>query len=890
MRTRRPSLLRIPRARSLLLAGALAIVATTATLAAHAYTDLLVFTELGGEDVFWTTLRWKLLAYGAAGAGTAAIVLANLLVAERLSHGAAARVTREQRRLAYPIVAIAAGIISAQWHAPGTWSRLALWSGRTDFGVTDPLFHRDAGFYVFSLPLYQHVAAWLLASLAMAAAASVAVHAVASGIRRDGRLLVSRGARAHLLLLAAIVLLVVSWRYRLDRYSLAVPHGGLTGAGFTDAHVRAPARAILAWLAVIAAGIVAGAAAGRLRPLPTAITIVIALLAITAPGLISRPLERYVVQPQKLTRERPYVSASIAATRRAFALDRIAARASPGSGRVSAVDLEQGRATVDNVPLWDADVLRPALDELQSLARYYSFASTTLDRYRLNGVPQTLTVAARQLDLRGLGPDARGWANPRLAYTHGYGVTAVRSTQTGDSGHPRFAQTGFGADANPLGLREPRVYFGEQPATRPRYVVVASRRAEVDAPVPGSETPGYHYDGPGGIGLSGLVRRSAFALRFGDLNLLLSQTIGKRSRILVHRDAGERLRTLAPFLRWDGRPQTVIAGGRVNFVFSGYTTSRSYPYSQPVELGGARVNYARAAVHAVVDGFDGSVRIFAADAGDPILRAWRTVYPGLVRPAAEMPAELRSHLRYPVALFDAQIEAYATYHAAEPTAFANGSDTWERALQLAGPVEKVGEIRFPTAVARDRTRPATVFARLPGEAEEHFMLAMPFTPRGRENLVAYLAASLDEQGHPRLTLLSLPRNRLTLGPSQVTRRILASPGVSRRLELSNREARDLGKTSVDRTIVGEPRLLPIGDTLVQVQPIYLVAGGSGVPRLQLVTALANDRVGYGPDVETALRRTLPAGTGMAAATSAPPSAGLATSSRPSTAASRSQMP
>ena len=275
-------------------------------------------------------------------------------------------------------------------------------------------------------------------------------------------------------------------------------------------------------------------------------------------------------------------------------------------------------------------------------------------------------------------------------------MTAVRSTQVGEAGHPRFAQTGFGADANPLGLREPRVYFGEQPAARPPYVVVASRRAEVDEPAPGSEAPDYHYDGPGGIGLSGLARRSAFALRFGDLNLLLSQTITGRSRILLHRDARERLRTLAPFLRWDGHPHTVVAGGHVNFLFSGYTTSRSYPYSQPVELGGARVNYARAAVHAVVDGFTGSVRIYAADAGDPILRAWRTVYPGLVRPAAEMPAGLRSHLRYPVALFDAQIEAYATHHAAETTAFANGSDTWERAVQLAGPVEKVGEIRFPT--------------------------------------------------------------------------------------------------------------------------------------------------------------------------------------------------
>ena len=583
-RTRRVSLLRVPRARSLLVAVVLAVFASIAATAAHAYTDLLWFIELGSEDVYWTTLRWKLVAYGMAGVGTAGIVLANLVIAERITGARAddaAKLPRAQRRIAYPVVAIAAGIVSAKWQAPGVWSQLALWSGRSDFGVTDPLFHRDAGFFVFALPLYQHIAAWLLATIAMAAAATLAAHVLAGGIRRDGRLVVKRGPRAHLLVLAAIALLIVSWRYRLDRYGLALPHGGAPGAGYTDAHVRVPAFAVLAWLSVVGAGILLGAAAGRLKLLPTAVTIGLALLATAAPGLVARPLERYVVQPQKLTREKPYVAAAIASTRRAFALDRIAVRESPGSARLTDADLARNGTTVDNVPLWDADVLRPALDELQSLGRYYSFPSTTLDRYG----SRTLTVAARQLDLSALGADARGWANPRFAYTHGYGVAAVDSTKASAGGHPPFAETGFGAGARALGLREPRVYFGQQPDARPPYVVVASRRAEVDEPAPGSRVPAYHYDGPGGIRLSGLLRRSAFALRFGDLNLLLSQTVSARSRILLHRDAGERVRTLAPFLRWDDRPQTVVAGGRIKFVFSGSTTSRTYPYSKPIETG-----------------------------------------------------------------------------------------------------------------------------------------------------------------------------------------------------------------------------------------------------------------------------------------------------------------
>jgi uncharacterized membrane protein (UPF0182 family) len=388
-------------------------------------------------------------------------------------------------------------------------------------------------------------------------------------------------------------------------------------------------------------------------------------------------------------------------------------------------------------------------------------------------------------------------------------------------------------------------------------VVVNSHRGEVDEPAAGSQQqPDYHYDGPGGIALSGFVRRAAFSARFGDLNLLLSETVSKDSRIVLHRNAGERLRTLAPFLRWEERPQTVVVGGRVAFLFTGYTTSDHYPYSMPVRMGQSRVNYVRASAHAVVDAFSGKVSIYTADSADPILRAWRTVYPDLLRPASEMPPQVRSHLRYPAALFDAQIKAYGTYHA-DATAFWNGSDAWQRPRQLAGPVERAGEIRFPAQSGGSTMRPGYVFARLPGDREPRFMLVTPFTPRGRQNLVAYLAGSIGADGRPQLALLSLPRNRLTLGPSQVTRQILATPAVSRQLELANRESRDLGKTSVDRTIVGVPRLVPVGDALVQVQPVYLVAGGSGVPRLRLVAVQANGRVGYGTDVETALRRTLP---------------------------------
>ena len=330
------------------------------------------------------------------------------------------------------------------------------------------------------------------------------------------------------------------------------------------------------------------------------------------------------------------------------------------------------------------------------------------------------------------------------------------------------------------------------------------------------------------------------------------------SRIIIRRDVRGRLVALAPFLRWDDRPEVAVVDGRITYLFHGYTTSDAYPYSASVLLGRSRVNYMREAARAAVDAFSGRVSIYAADDADPILRAWQAAYPDLFLSASRMPRGLRARLRYPRALFKAQMDVFATYHALDVTAFWTGSDAWQTALQIAGPIEKAGEVHFPNperAVDPDerdengvtsdtwRMRPAYFLARLPGDSRERFVLVTSFTPRGRHNLVGYVAGWVDSHGRLRLTALSLPRDRLTFGPAQATRRILASAGVSERLELLNRETRDLGKAAVQRTVLGVPRVVPLADQLVTVQPIYTSAGGDGVQRLQLVAVHANDRVG-----------------------------------------------
>jgi uncharacterized protein len=874
----RLSLWRTPRSRALLLLGTLGTLIGVVAVVARFYTELLWFREQGAVGAYLTTLKWKILAEGVVGLGTSCFVLVNLAIVERVAAvtgdrtgGRAVTALRRGRRLVYPLVALACGWVSVQSRPADTWQLLLLWANRTPFGVEDPVFHRDVGFFVFSLPLYREVAGWLLETGLMAVVASLAAYAL-MGAHERPRSAVARKVQAHMLALGALVLLVVAWRTRLAQLDLVLPHDGsrVPGASYTDIHVASPALAVLGLMAVLGAMLCFYATVKR--P-PLLLVVAVALLASAAlvgkselPALV----ERFDVQPQELTRERPQLAHAIDFTRRALALDRVHVRSLPDDGNLSAAGIRENRRTLDNVPLWDARVLKPALNDLQSIGQYYSFPSLTVDRYTLDGEPKVMTIAARQLDRRRLGEDGDGWATARFAYTHGYGVVAVGAAGADPSRPSSLVQSASAAQPNALGLRQPRIYYGaEAPGSRPPYVVVNSRRGEVDAPTSGSTAPGYHYDGSGGIPLSNRLRRLAFAARFADLRLLLTQTATDQSRIVVHPDARERLVTLAPFLRWDVHPQTAVVDGRVQFVFHGYTTSRNYPYAAPVRFGRHTFNYVRGAVVAAVDGFSGRVSIYVTDAGDPIARAWRGAYPHLFLPVSRMPETLQAQLRYPERLFAAQVQAYATYHADDPTAFWNGTDAWARPQQIAGPVEVAGEIHFPdrepsvddgrrqdeTAGDRQRTvKPGYLLARLPGDVRERFMLATGFTPRDGQNLVAYFAGSLDQRGRPRLTLLSLPRDQLTLGPTQATRKILADADVNRRLDLLNRESRDLGKAAVNRTIVGAPRTVPVDGTLAYVQPIYLAAGGSGLPRLQFVTVLANGRVGYGRTVRAALRR------------------------------------
>jgi uncharacterized membrane protein (UPF0182 family) len=596
--------------------------------------------------------------------------------------------------------------------------------------------------------------------------------------------------------------------------------------------------------------------------------VVLALAELGGPGLVPAVVQRYVVDPQTLSRERPYLARQIRFTQMAYGLQRVADRQLPADPTISDAELRSHRDVLDNVQLWDPAILQPDINEHQSIGSFYSFPNVTVDRYRENGRLRSMVLAEREVDLRRLDAAGRTWANDRLAYTHGYGLVAVPSGRVDRDGRPAFANSEFAPGTSETRVVQPRIYFGVQPPGAQPWVVTDTHRDEIEKPLSGAlPEPHDIYSGRGGFPLADLPRRGLLALRFGELNLLISQTLGGGSRMVLHRDVRERVRALAPFLLWDDRPAVAVVGGRITFLLSGYATSRWFPYAAQTLVGGRPVNYLRDAALATVDAYSGRVTVYATG-DDPILRAWRSVYPTLFTPADRMPRPLRDHLRYPEKLFDVQSDVWATYHASDVDDFYTRVDDWQQPADLSGPLDQVGSIRFRPRTARvldpnepqdneiqaPRLRPSAMLARLPGDARERFLLTTPYTAQGQENMTAFLAGAVDDLGRPRLTQLSLPRSRLVLGPAQAARRILATPGVGDRLRLLNAETTDLGDRAVDAVQLGTPQVVPIGSGFVDVLPVYVTASGHGVTRLRLVTVYLNGHVGYGRTLDEALAR------------------------------------
>jgi uncharacterized protein len=865
---------RPPRRWPLLVAGIVLVLVWASSGLARFFLDLLWFREVGKTQVLWGVLGTEVGLGLLTGLGTALIVGGNLWVAERLSDAAGLRPVEEPgveslRGMLLPLLrwlrlgAVVVFGLLVGLHGASQWRTYMLWRNQVPFGDSDAQFGRDIGFYVFSLPLQRAVFGWLLFTLLVTTLLVAAEHWLLGGIQpaaRGNR--VASHVHAHLSLLLGCILLLKAWGYRLDQFSLVFsPRGVVTGASYTDVHAQLPALRLLMVVALVCALLFFLNVRSRDFTLPVVGTLLFALSSLLIGGLVPAFVQRFQVAPQELQQEEPYIQRNIDATRKAFALEDVQTNEFPATDDLTPAQVRANTATVENIRLWEADVLKTAIQNLQAIGQYYEFSDVDVDRYRIGDVQRQVMISAREVDPRNLDASAQTWVNLYLAYTHGYGVVAAQVNRAETSGRPAFVVSGFDQQQAAIPVHQPRIYFGEPPPDTPAYVVVDSRQPEVDSPsVSGQGQASFRYDGPGGVQLSSPLRRLAAALHFTDLNLLISSNLNARSRILFNRDIRDRMEKAAPFLQWDADPYVAVVDGRVMFIRDGYTTTDNYPYSQriPLDVAARRTdsedrgvhgeaNYIRNSVKAVVDAYDGTTTLYAFDDTDPLLRAWRKAFPGLFAPRTALSEELQAHLRYPEDLFSIQTDRYASYHIGAARDFYSKQDFWALPEDRSGQLTH-GENSLVVAGPKPRMRPYYLLTKLPGERDEQFVLVMPFTPNNKQNMVAYMAARSDPTDYGKITLFSLPRARTVFGPTQIHAQILADPDVSKELTLFNQQ----GST----VILGNLLTVPIEHSLLYVQPIFVQASQGAIPELRRVPVFFNNQLGYTANLTDAINQVL----------------------------------
>ena len=778
------------------------------------YTEASWFASLGYAKVFWKVLGFKALSFFMFGGCVFLFLWANLRVAGG-------------RRL-WPLATLLGILMGAV--AVGSWERVLMWAYSVPFGCKDPIFGRDLGFYIFSLPFYRllyRIGLWTT-FLAVASVGSFYLMGRGIWVGPSGPRL-SPKASKHLLFLLGTFFLLLAVVYALRPYFLLYSERGVAfGAGYADLHGTLPGYRFLfvlclagalraiwnvrrpgwRWMGYLVGGTVAGAF----------------VLTVLLPGFI----QQFSVKPNELSKEGPYISHNIRFTRLAYGLDRVREVSFPAEKAPTLEEIRREEATLSNIRLWDHRPLIQTYKQLQEIRLYYDFRNVDVDRYEVGGKVVQVMLAAREMTLDKLPRRARTWVNGHLKFTHGYGICMSPVNFVTPEGLPVL----WIKDIPPrsdvgLEVERPEIYYGE--ATED-YVLVCTKTPEFDYPM-GDKNVYTTYEGKGGVRIGGFLGRLAFAWRFSDLKLVLSGYITSETRVLFHRRVPERVRTVAPFLEYDHDPYVVLADGRLFWFIDSYTTTDMFPYSEPVEFGGRRINYIRNSCKVVVDAYDGKVRFYVVDPDDPLLKVYRRAFPELFLPISDMPPSLREHLRYPLDLFSVQARIYSLYHMEDPQVFYNQEDLW------AVPYEIYEE-------ERQEMVPYYVFMRLPGEEGQGFLLMLPFTPKSKPNMVAWMGAHCDPDRYGELVVYKLPKEKLIYGPMQVEARIDQDPEISREFTLWGQKG-----SSVIR---GNLLAIPVGRSFIYVEPVYLQATGSKMPELKRVIVAVGDELAMRPTLREAL--------------------------------------
>lgn len=829
------------------------------------YTDWLWFRGLGFAGVFSKTISSQLIVGLLAGVLFALLLGANLWIARPsrfelpftiLTNGEEIRI--DPRQVA-PLLIAASVVLGAVvgWYSAGSWLAIEQFRRGATFGVTDPIFGRDVGFFVFKLPFYGLVYQYVMSILILSILAAAFLYLFSGGVGTDFRRIgVSGRAALHLSLLMAAAFALKASGYWLQSFKLVYsPRGVVFGAGYSDIHAQLPALKLL----MVVAGLCALAALANVRLRRTslfwALPVGLAAVSVLAGTIYPTLVQQFSVRPNELAREREFIVKNIEFTRKAFGLERIAEKEFAALDSLTVKDMDDNRATIENIRVWDWRPLKRTYSQLQAIRPYYNFNDVDIDRYKVGGRLRQVMLSAREMDHSQLPDQGKTWINQALKYTHGYGLVVSPATEVNSEGLPYFWIKDIPPKAETeLKVTRPEIYYGESDDD---YVIVKAREKEFDYPL-GDKNAETTYQGKGGVPIGSFLNRLAFSLRFENYNLILSNYITSESRVMFYRNIHDQVRRIAPFLSYDGDPYLVISDGRLIWVQDAYTTTDAYPYSEPFAprndaearqarepfWGQSAFNYVRNSVKVTIDAYDGTVNFYLFDPADPLARTYSAIFPGLFKPASEMPQEVRDHLRYPEDLFGVQARQYTSYHMLDPEVFYNKEDYWNIAEE--SQTLSAGDGRRGTYKKNLPIPPYYVIMKLPGEREAEFILMVPFTPNTKPNMISWLAARNDAGNYGQLIVYKLPKQQLIYGPMQVEGRIDQDAEISQKLTLWGQAGSEV--------IRGNLLVIPVKESILYVEPLYLQATNNKLPELKRVIVAYGNQVVMEETLPRALER------------------------------------